>query len=198
MTSGHIGLYIKLPKNGSTSMKSIIWNNDVDIIYYSRPKEEELEMRAQCARNRLHSFSSLYKFTIVRNPYSRLVSAYNYSFTYCDHKLSFEQFVKNLRDKKITHPKIIRQTYPQKPQISDENSELLVNKILHLENINEEFKHIQDLFNFNVEFPFINKSTNNDYHSYYNREIFDIVTSIYNEDIKTFGYETTWENFMDT
>ena len=75
---------------------------------------------------------------------------------------------------------------PQYLYITNNNS-LMVDKIIDIQNINEELSLLLEI---PIEFPIINISKTKDYKDYYvNKEMVDIVGKKYKEDIKHFNFK---------
>ena len=78
--------FIHIPKTGGTSVRKFLLDNDIQFYYGHEPK--------QVGRHRYASVwkdEESYKFTIVRNPYARTVSYYNYTTTK-EWNPTFEEF----------------------------------------------------------------------------------------------------------
>jgi len=147
-------------------------------------------------------FDSYFKFTFVRNPWDRLVSAYLFMKSGGAHKKDqdwakqhlsaypdFESFIKQgLIKKEIQDWPHFR---PQIKFLTKQNGELGVDFIGRIENIQADMKYIQDRLNIHKELLYINKTEakNEDYRNYYSPESRDLVAAVYQEDITQFGYE---------
>ena len=149
------------------------------------------------------TWDSIFKFGFVRNPYDRILSAYNYVYNYKKRKhfedwanknirrfKNFEDFVYALEDKQFQ--KTILEWDHFKPQylfFCDEKRKVNVDFIGKLENIKEDFKKISKKLNIKEDLGTLNKSENkNDYESYYNEKMKKIVRDIYNKDFEVFKY----------
>ena len=143
-----------------------------------------------------------YKFTIVRNPYDKLVSAYHFinkSFGLNKEQLennTFEKFIKNINNCNnfvYTHAFIT-----QTDHLLDLNDELKIDGIGRFENLNEDFckllldlnipliKHEKSLKK-NVK---INKSSKKiNYAVYYTNELIEFVNNHFHDDFENFGFK---------
>lgn len=117
-------------------------------------------------------------FCCVRNPYERAVSAYHYKLAKTPDSFKkthrdFEHYVANIDDKS----KILQYEYGKKADI-----------ILRYETLADDFVQIQQLFNCYEPLPHKNKSTHNQWKSYYTPRIRDIVYRRFAIDFKMFDY----------
>ncbi len=145
-------------------------------------------------------FRSFYKFTIVRNPWDRLVSAFHFlkggGFSEIDQKwfnknigseIDFEEFVLT----KLNKPEVLNWYHfrPQYKYISDFNGTPIVDFIGKLENINQDFKTICNSLQRGYNLPNENRSNRKSYLSYYTKETRNIVAELYKKDVELFEYE---------
>jgi hypothetical protein len=138
-------------------------------------------------------WNSYYKFTFVRNPYSKLVSAFKYLVQ--DETFHFEKFVENmdsLNNYVYTHAFI-----SQYEHLLNEQNEIKLDFIGTFENLNEDLvtvlmnlgvnkiKH-GDYINKNI---IINGSKKKvDYITYYNENLIKIVNHLFEKDFEKFNY----------
>jgi hypothetical protein len=180
----------KLISNGFINIKKFGVLN-----YFKTSKEHDEKMNMDDEK-----WKSYYKFTFVRDPYTKFISAYKYLV-----KNSFID-LKNFIDKKdslnnyiYTHAFIT-----QYEHMIDENNMINFNKIGRFENLNE------DLINILFEIGFekikhgnalkknikVNSSNSSSYNDFYNQEILNSVNIIFNIDFETYNY-TKFEKLED-
>lgn len=146
-----------------------------------------------------HNFTYYFKFTFVRNPWDRLVSAYKFleagGFNDGDRKFferelshfsDFNDFVRNWLNSenifKYHHFK------PQKFFIIDKFNKVTVDYIGYFENINEDFNYIAKKLDVLEDLSKVNAVQRNDYREFYEEDTIKIVADVYKDDIEAFNY----------
>jgi hypothetical protein len=147
-------------------------------------------------------FDSYFKFTFVRNPWDRLVSAYFFLKSggsdsidrkWANENLSsydnFDIFVKKWIDRKNIHTWL--HFYPQYKYICDIYGKIQVDFIGLFENIENDFSYIKNQIGSSSNLLFFNKNKidKKDYKKYFSKETKEIVAQAYREDIELLGYE---------
>jgi len=161
----------------------------------------------QCGHVTQTEFSSLYKFSFVRNPWSRLVSEYRYR-SFLSHK-SFKDFVMN----KLPAPgwdDKYRHIMPQTEMLYDSDGNLLVDFVGKFEHLNRDFEQVCKQLGFDdSSLSHINSSDKKSrelrrkfrnfihrngeanlrkYVDFYDDETREFVSTLYRKDIENFGY----------
>lgn len=149
------------------------------------------------------SIQNYFKFTIVRNPWDRLVSAYfflrNGGFSekdseWYEEEISqfecFESFVKEW----LTRENIWKWHHfrPQYHYFLDKHNKCQLDFLGFLENIDKDIEYIFEHIGIEASIAKSNKSEHRSYIEYYDEEMIDIVQKVYEEDIKILGY--TFDN----
>ena len=174
-------IWIRIPKTGSTSINSLL-HDDINQPHFSSQVFLDLDRQR---------YNELFKFTIVRNPWDRLVTCYHY---YRHKKSSFEQWIKNGMKNNIADSKF----YPISPihqlgWFTDEEDNSMVDFIGKLENIDKDWKIICDILKIDEpeKIPHKNKSRprGKHYSTYYDKELKNLVGDICSEEIKLLNYE---------
>ena len=142
---------------------------------------------------------SYFKFTIVRNPWDRIVSAFHFlkagglksqDRIWSDRNLGdfsdFNDFVRRwLNEESIWQ---YHHFYPQYHYICDIHNKVDLDFIGFFENLDNDFSYIAAKLEKNSKLAKVNSSPRRDYQSYYDNETRKIVREIYAKDIKLLGY----------
>lgn len=144
-------------------------------------------------------FKQYYKFSVVRNPWSRVVSFYHY-LGYAT-KMSFDSFVLEQLDELFSTPKLDWFVAPSSDFIYSNNDELLVDFVGRFECYQHDFGVLASkLKTTQVNLPIINSSSATQsalsssyqpkpsYQSYYSLECRDKVALLYKRDVEILGY----------
>ncbi len=216
-------IYISIPKTGSTSLRNAI--NDYSEIkidrtyhlanlsiersavtgfYPSNYWKVSTHMTAQelfyiwpeIFPNKKDDWNKYFKFTLVRNPWARRVSQWQFirskakkesiatfsGYCYEVYKLcegKFHKFV--ARSSKLDQ---------QVNWIKDDSGEKKLDYVCKLEEIDESFQFICNKLKIeNYSFPHENQSQHHHYTKYFNTKMVDYLANIYSDDINEFNYE---------
>jgi hypothetical protein len=135
-------------------------------------------------------FSNYNTFTIIRNPYTRFLSMYN--FTHDSLLLNPEQFITFVTNILKSRNDNRRKWFqPQYYFLCDHDHKIIVKNILKYEHLDSDFNKFNDTFNFtNKHIPHLNKSYKKyKFEQFYqNKSIKDKVYDLYNIDFITFNY----------
>ena len=140
---------------------------------------------------------SAYKFCIVRNPYNRIVSLFNYfkDIKIIDQNIEFENFLDEVYLKRppigIYNHLGISQSNPQVNWILDSNGKFLVNDIFKIEEISKFVNDFKEKYKINLDIKKYNLSNK---HIVFekiakNRSIIEKIEKIYGRDFELLGYK---------
>lgn len=136
-----------------------------------------------------------YKFTIVRNPWDKVVSHYHYRVLtnqtgLADKKISFDEWLQECyvhhNPEFYDQPKMFQ---PQKQWLADEQGTLMVDYVGRFERLNEDFKTICQSLGTDLSLGHKKKSQRSNYRDYYSDASRDLITDVFNDDLQLFGYE---------
>ena len=199
-------IFVHIPKTGGSSIENVIWGSD-----WSKRTTEQLWMGAvRPGFNKYQSgglqhllaaqirrevgarvFDSFFKFSFVRNPWSKVVSQFCYIKTREDllrfmgmtRWTSFRKYLDLIE--KIEHV----QSCEQWRFLEGDNGQCLVDFVGRFENLQEDFERVAGKLGLgSVNLPHEMKRGGGSYQSFYNSRTRDKVARIYQKDIELFGY----------
>ena len=136
-----------------------------------------------------------YKFSIVRNPWDKVVSHYHYRVLtnqtdLKDKSISFEQWLRLCyvdRDPQFfDQPKMFQ---PQTQWLVNEHGKLLIDFVGRFESLDEDFEKICQVLNLRLALGHKKKSNRGSYRDYYNSETRELIADVFASDIELFGYD---------
>ncbi len=175
--------FIHISKCGGTSVTKTIAN------YYDinrselRPKEYKFLTIPELQQILGKDFLQYFIFTVVRNPWDRLVSYYHHGKKETTKVQIFEKsFTEWIKRDQLPAP--------QTNQLYDQNKQFVSNLwIAQLEHIDTGWPFLCSRLNIDAPLQHNKKSTHRHYSYYYNYIAKDIVSEKYKEDIKEFNYK---------
>ncbi len=191
----HHCIFIHIPKAAGTSVKTVLFGGPVG--GHLRAHEYQIAFTKE-------EFSSFFKFTFVRNPWSRVKSAYEFlkrgGMTVDDRELwnnhlceyaNFEDFVckwiNRSNIQKVLH------FQPQYTFICEPGSKLpLVDYIGHVESIDSDLATVQRRLEMPTSAPVVENSNprrSEDWRVDFTQQMIDTIADAYDTDIRLFGYE---------
>lgn len=185
MKNKHDLLFIHIPKTGGTSVKTVLL---AEKCLYTRPWKHRHESATQMKHLfGTQKFDALSKFTIVRNPYDRLVSYYYRNReerkAHPTLVLTFREYVKWA----CSHPKG-RSIAPQAEQVLIDGV-LAIDRLLRFESLVDDWKNLAEEYGLPAELPHINASTlRPPFEECFDGMLSKLVLEAYKEDFSLFGY----------
>lgn len=209
----HQLIFVHIPKTGGSSIEDIIWSSKKDRVeqnlwmgairpYYNKYQTGGLQhlFASQIFQEvGPRIFDVFFKFSIVRNPWDKVVSQY----LYMSKRKDLRDFIgMNEGDSLKTYLLLIQkkthvQWEHQYKFIFDKNGNPLVDYIGRFENFNDEVKTILAKVNLDKRvwglvkprIPHANKSEREEYHHYFDPESCEMVQEMYKQDIELLGYQ---------
>ena len=207
---GRSYIFVHAPKTGGTSMALALEDRAMkdDIMLGDTPKalNRRRKMKNVEARGRLwkhstlsdidgivlpHHVERMFTFTLVRNPWDRMVSYYHWlreqDFEHAAVKLAkrvdFDAFLKD------AGTQAAQAASPSSSYMRDVNGVEQCNAYIRLEHFAEDSASLVDHLGFDLNLPKTNTSKRGaDYQGYYSAELREIVAQCCAEDISRFGY----------
>ncbi|MDD9868994.1 MAG: sulfotransferase family 2 domain-containing protein [Gammaproteobacteria bacterium] len=181
---------IAIPKTGSTTVRSMCRRGIGD----GTGRHETA--RSIIREIGMESWQKKFTFATVRNPYARVVSIYHVNVPghVLDSKTYFCQWAKALCSEELypcRRSAYIADRWNQVEYIKNDEGDILVDFIVHLENIEEDMKMVCQRLNIPFSgVPHINKGRIScDYRDYYDDEAREVVGNWFREDLEQFGYD---------
>tara|TARA_B110000495_G_scaffold64587_1_gene54951 strand:- start:7753 stop:8400 length:648 start_codon:yes stop_codon:yes gene_type:complete len=191
-------LFIELPKTGSTSICSVLEKYSKNI----QPKKHITPLQLK-RFNKLHNIrlSELFKFTFVRNPFDRLVSAFLYDINMYNYRPlpererlfhlygangkpgaeEFKSFVRNDLNR------VMQRVFFYREQIC---WSLEYDFVGRYERINIDYEQVCNRINIPVEgLPWLNNNNKPHYSTFYtDTETIEVVADLYRRDLNRYNY----------
>ena len=202
----HKCIFIHIPKTAGTSIESLGIFDDFQNLSNEKVggHKTAIEVRNEYSAE----FNDYFKFCFVRNPWSRLLSAYIYlkngggnvkDKEIAENLLSkysnFDEFCIGLKnDNLITE---IIHLKPQYEFIYDSEGNALVDYIGKLESIDNDFTIICNKISYTSALRHERKTKHKHYSTYYTEKSKEIVASVYKKDIELFNYNFQRQNISD-
>jgi len=178
-------IFIHINKTAGTSIGNAI----------GLPIKHHQTAREVIARIGKDKWNKAYKFTLVRNPWDKVVSHYEYrrkrnKTEMASRDIEFAEWVRKTYGHEkdpfyYNNPKAFQ---PQVEWLRDDEGKISVDFIGKFETINEDFNKIKNVIGIETELPHLNASKRASYQSYYDDETREIVAEWFREDIEVFGY----------
>jgi chondroitin 4-sulfotransferase 11 len=211
----HRAIFIHIPKTAGTSIEAALGmhgdKHDIGIVpyfnqvadrahLYGRDLQHMTAARLKAVLEDDAAFARYFKFTVVRNPWERLVSTSAWS----DQKwaqgrqlepMELDQLVRRMyaaftaarsSASTLTLPPHL---YPQYLYLIDEAHRLMVDFVARYENLAQDWLRICERLQLSVPLPQRMKSHHRPYREYYSDETRGMIAEIYAGDLQLFGYE---------
>ncbi|WP_308374742.1 sulfotransferase family 2 domain-containing protein [Pseudoalteromonas piscicida] len=178
-------LFIHVPKAAGMSITTALYNREVG--HYKLRDYESYECTT---------------FSVVRNPYDRLVSAYSFLMQGGISRYRGDRYIssylqknyKNFEDFVINY--IANERYgeyihfvPQVEFLKGSDGEIRIDYIAKLETLNDDLKKFKRKFGIDIESIHINGSKRDSYERYYTPKLKAVVYEKYKDDFELLGYE---------
>jgi chondroitin 4-sulfotransferase 11 len=178
-------IFIHINKTGGTSVTSAI----------GLSKKSHYTVKEVIALIGSETFDKAYVFTIVRNPWSKVVSHYKYRVKTNQTNLgaktiSFKQWVSATYgvDKDLFYYDNPKMFAPQVEWLKDGKGAVCANDIIKFETLNKDFERVAKVIGVKFELPHLNATKNDSYQDYYDDDTIEIVRNHFREDIELFDY----------
>ncbi len=188
--------FVHIPKNGGSTVtaamrrKNLLGQRVQQSELVSKGNETILDILDHLG----DQADSYFKFSFVRNPWDRFVSAYHYvcqrrpELTSVNCHSSFAEFVDAFAGDPQPYLRI-RYFRPQWTYLTDDEGEIPLDKIGRFEQFDQDLHEILGLIGVRRSLIRHRKRTvRADYRDYYDAHRQDVIERVYDEDIELFGY----------
>ncbi len=159
------------------------------------PLKDHLTAKEIIAGIGKQNWNSAYKFTVVRNPWDKVVSLYEYrrkknKTQIASRGITFTEWVK------LTHGQNrdpfyydnVKSFQAQVEWLKDDEDTIAIDFVARFETLHADFEQIRDATGITADLPHLNASSRKNYKDYYTDETREIVARWYLEDIEVFAY----------
>lgn len=160
------------------------------------PLKDHLTAAEVIARIGKEQWKKAYTFTLVRNPWDKVVSHYEYrrkknKTEIATRGICFADWVKMTygENKDTFYYNNPRSFQAQVEWLKDDEGKISLDYIGKFESIRKDFDHIKRAIGLEAELPHLNASYRKEYQSYYDDETYEIVARWFREDIEAFDYK---------
>lgn len=178
-------VFIHINKTGGISMGEAL-NLPKKMHYTAKEVIEDIGLK---------KWQKAFTFTVVRNPFDKVVSHYRYRVLTNQTDLGtntipFKEWVdktygKNQDSFYYDQPKMFQ---TQLDWLSYHDQEVAVDYVMKFENLNADFEKISEYFDLNKPLPHRNKSQRKPFKEYYDQETWHTVKKWFQKDIDYFDY----------
>jgi hypothetical protein len=181
--------FIHIPKTAGTAVIQWLRRNNLECLYGRFKNQQPLHMHRTTDYWQSIDPKDTTYITVVRHPFTRMISYYNYCFRF-NPVIDFRQFVVDQFGLGETGPinglKIPNPWIPQTAWVKNSQGKILVDHILRQEHLQQD---LNLYFGINDPVQFVNVSTTNNYSTYVTDELLDHCLRYFREDFTCFGYD---------
>lgn len=178
-------IFIHINKTAGTSIIKVI----------GKPFRKHLTAKEIISTIGQKKWDSAYKFTVIRNPWDKVVSQYKHNIKMNSNNMAkkhieFKDWVSctygiNKDAKYYGRPQMF---LPQVEWLKNYKNEIDIDKIIRFENLNEGINNVFKTLGIKHELPHVNRTVKTDYKKFYDNESKKIIADWFHEDIDVFGY----------
>tara|TARA_Y100000992_G_scaffold30416_1_gene17003 strand:+ start:3319 stop:3939 length:621 start_codon:yes stop_codon:yes gene_type:complete len=192
-------LFIHIPKTGGTVIETDIekhakqtlyssyTNTLLDFPFNKKSLQHQFYTTIYQFRDKLNvNFDNIKIFSVVRNPYDRIISDLIY-LKLIQTNFTAQQVYDTIKNNYLYRDDLDNHNQPQYKFIVDENSELIKNiKIFNTETLNQSNDNLNNFLGFNIN---IKQNRVKDYSKYLNKDSISLINTFYKKDFELFNYK---------
>jgi hypothetical protein len=190
-------IYIHIPKCAGTSVEQFLREHGKNGLQYHGVREGR-SMHHFTAfdlkRENPHIFNIYYKFSIVRNPYDRLLSEYYWTpirgvgYKSGQTKADFITYVSKVVNQRLFYDNIFNDHFIPQYLFIYNNKNLMIDQLFKYEDLNWTVEYLKKKLEINIDFPYLNKSKNSFIKSEWTDRQKERIYKIYQNDFILFNY----------
>lgn len=174
-------IFIHIARTGGTSIETALVDKDWWLI-------DRITKHLSASQARAHYGDVIWKkytkFTVIRNPWDRLVSMWATGWWHessnMANDVSFGSFIRKVKP----HPHELYDSLFYHEIIDDE-----LDYILRFENLSTDFNNMLNVLDMpSIKLPHKENREHEHYTTFYNDDLIDLVSDLYNKDIELFNY----------
>ena len=192
-------IFIHIPKTAGTSIEHYISEKERFTLFYRGISSANRSMHHYTAielqKMIPQYFREYYKFSIVRNPYERLLSEYYWTplkeagYKHGKSKDDFLKYVSHVIKNKTYFDNIYNDHFlPQYLFVMNKKKQIIVNHLFKYEDLDYVSSFLKKKLNIQVKFPYLNKTKDTNEKEPWSEEQKDIIYELYKNDFIFFGY----------
>ena len=159
------------------------------------PAKDHLTAKEIIAKIGKQNWDAAYRFTVVRNPWDKVVSLYEYrrkkdKTQIASRDITFTEWVKltHGKDRDSFYYDNVKSFQAQVEWLKDDDDHIAIDFVARFETLQTDFKQIMNSIGSSEDLPRLNATKRKDYKGYYTDETREIIARWCHEDIKVFGY----------
>ncbi len=192
-------IYIHIPKTAGTSVEQFLRENGKNGLQYHGVRNGR-SMHHFSAFDLKHEnpyiYSLYYKFTIVRNPYDRLLSEYYWTpipgigYKSGQTKADFITYVSRVVNRRLYYDNIYNDHFIPQYLFIYNGKRHIIDEIFKYEELNDCIEKLKTKLNISIDFPCLNKSKNSSIiKTGWNERQKERIFKIYHQDFILFNYQ---------
>jgi len=179
-------VFIHINKTAGTSI--------IDVI--GKPFRKHLTAKAIIKVIGQKKWDEAFKFTVVRNPWDKVVSHYKHSIKVNSSNMAikpieFGDWVARTygEPKDPFYYGRAQMFYPQVKWLKNNQGKIDVDKVIRFENLNEGINEVFETLAIDSSLPHLNETYKSNYRDFYDEESKNVVAKWFHEDIQEFEYQ---------
>jgi chondroitin 4-sulfotransferase 11 len=184
-------IFVHINKTAGTSILKAI----------GQARKKHLTAREIIGRVGLDQWEEAYKFTVVRNPWNKVVSHYKYRVKTNQTQMgvkhiSFKEWVIRTygEEKDEYYYDNAKMFQPQVAWLKDLDGVISFDRIIKFENLSAGFKEVSSALGLTDELDHLNRTSKTNFSEFFDEETAQVVAHWFQEDIDFFGYNCPISN----